>query len=49
MARKRAESVDQRLFWTLSAAEAPGKLCRPLTIYPAPARMVAFAPFNGLT
>jgi|HubBroStandDraft_6_1064221.scaffolds.fasta_scaffold92101_2 hypothetical protein len=51
MARKRAKSMDQRSFgrsfWTVDAARAPGKLCRPPMASPEPGGMLAFAPFQG--
>ena len=51
MARKRAKSMDQRSFgrsfWTVDAARAPGKLCRPPMASSEPGRMIAFAPFQG--
>ena len=47
MARERAKSMDQRSFWTVDAAGAPGKLCRPPMASPEPGRMLAFAPFQG--
>ena len=47
MARKRAESMDQRSFWTSGTAEASGKLCRTPMASPEPSRMLAFAPFQG--
>src|SRR5580704_5397908 len=51
MARKRAKSMDQRSFgrsfWTVDAARAPGKLCRPPMASPEPGGMLAFAPFKG--
>ena len=45
MARERAKSMDQRSFWTLDAAGAPGKL-RPRWLT-EPGGMLAFAPFQG--
>jgi hypothetical protein len=39
--------VDQRSFWTAGTAEASGNLCRPPVTFSEPARMLAFAPFQG--
>jgi hypothetical protein len=44
---KAQKSLDQRLFRTSDAAEAPGKLRRPPMASPEPGRMLAFAPFQG--
>ena len=46
MTKERAKSMDQRLFWTVDLAGAPGKLCRPPMASPEPGRL-AFAPFQG--
>ena len=45
MTRERAKSMDQRSFWTVDAAGAPGKLRRAS---PEPGRMLAFSPFQRL-
>ena len=47
MTRERAKSMDQRSFWMVDAAGAPGKLRRPPMASPEPGRMLAFAPFQG--
>ena len=47
MTRERAKSMDQRSFWTVDAAGAPGKLRGPPMASPEPGRMLAFAPFRG--
>ena len=51
MARKRAKSMDQRSFgrsfWTVDAARAPGKLCRPPMASPEPGGMLAFGTCHG--
>jgi hypothetical protein len=39
--------VDQRSFSELGTAEAPRRLCRQLMAFSEPARMLAFAPFQG--
>ena len=47
MTKERAKSMDQRLFWTVDLAGAPGKLCRPPMASPEPGRMLALAPFQA--
>ena len=34
MTRERAKSMDQRSFWTVDTAEAPGKLCQAAHGFP---------------
>ncbi len=47
MARKRAESMDQRSVWTVDAAGAPRKLRGSPMASPQPGGMLGFAPFRG--
>jgi hypothetical protein len=39
--------MDQSSFWTVDAAGAPGKLCRPTMASSEPGRMLAFETFPG--
>ena len=48
MARKRAESVDQRSFWALGTADAPENCVGRRFASPETGRMLAFAPFQGV-
>jgi hypothetical protein len=47
MAKKRAESMDQRAVWTVDAAGAPRKLRGSPMASPQPGGMLGFAPFRG--
>jgi hypothetical protein len=47
MARKRAESMDQRSVWTVDAAGAPRKLRGSPMASSQPGGMLGFAPFRG--
>jgi hypothetical protein len=45
MTRERARSMDQRSFWVVNPAGAPGKLCRPPMTSSQPGGMLKFAQF----
>jgi len=47
MARKRAQSMDQRSVWTVDAAGAPRKRRGSPMASPQPGGMLGFAPFRG--
>jgi hypothetical protein len=47
MTREKAKWMDQASFWTVDAAEAPGKLGQRLTVYSELGRMLPFPPFQG--
>jgi hypothetical protein len=47
MTRERAKSMDQKSFWGRARRKLWWKLCRPLTVYWKPGRMLAFAPCLG--
>jgi hypothetical protein len=48
MTGERPKSLDQRLFRTSDAAEAPGILHKPPIASPKPGRMLASAPPQGV-